>query len=706
MKILFATSECAPFSKSGGLADVAFSLPPALKKAGDEVEIITPYYQCVKKRFGDKITYVKDITVQLGWRSLYCGLMRGELNGVTVWFVDNQEFFDRPKLYGYDDDPLRFAFFSRAVIDLLPEYSFRPDIIHCNDWETALVIMYLKSEQVYRPELKSVKTVYTIHNIAYQGQYAASMLEDVFGLDGGWYAGGLGYEYEHRHDINLMKGAMLMADAVSTVSPNYARELHFAQYAYGLQDVVDMIDSRLFGILNGIDEEHYNPATDPVIPANFSPDNMAGKAKCKREIQKQFDLIQAAEWPLLGFVARLNEQKGIELMKQILPGLMDLGIQLIVFGQGDQQYVDYFNWAKAKWPGMVGFSSNYNEETASAVFAGADMYLMPSRFEPCGLSQMMAMRYGTVPIVHATGGLRDSVRAYKEFDGLGTGFSFVDYTAKALYLVIVDAIKVYFGDREMFNTMRRRCMEQDLSWEKSAVQYQRMYAEIADLEHSQKREVPFEKAYAKLRDAYYRIDVENRRKHPGIVADDYDRVIQIHFFGRSEGTMYTKYAQGELEIQPYTYKAADAYVDASYDTLVDIASGKKSFDNMFLNGQIKISGNLSKGYEMRKLLAPIPGEAPRSVRTVKLDPETQEEKGKEAPKAEVPKTEVKEAPKAEVKEAPKAEAPKAEVKEAPKAEAPKAEVKKAPAKKAPAKKAPAKKAPAKKAPAKKPAKEG
>ncbi|MBQ9643026.1 MAG: glycogen/starch synthase [Lachnospiraceae bacterium] len=686
MKILFASSECAPFSKSGGLADVAFSLPPALKKAGDEVEIVTPYYQCVQKRFGDQITYVKNITVHLGWRDLYCGLFRGELNGVTVWFVDNKEFFDRPKLYGYDDDPLRFAFFSHAVIDLLPEYSFRPDIIHCNDWETALVIMYLKSEQVYRPELKSVKTVYTIHNIAYQGQYAASLLEDVFGLDGGWYAGGLGYEYENRHDINLMKGAMLMADAVSTVSPNYARELHFPQYAYGLQDVVDSIDSRLYGILNGIDEEHYNPATDPVIPANFTSDNMAGKAKCKREIQKQFGLVQSAEWPLLGFVARLNEQKGIELMKQILPGLMDLGIQLIVFGQGDQQYVDYFNWAKAKWPGMVGFSSNYNEETASAVFAGADMYLMPSRFEPCGLSQMMAMRYGTVPIVHATGGLRDSVRAYKEFDGLGTGFAFVDYTPKALYLVIVDAIKVYFGDRETFNTMRRRCMEQDLSWEKSAVQYQRMYADIADLEHSQKREVPFEKAYAKLRDAYYRIDVENRRKHPGIVADDYDRVIQIHFFGRSEGTMYTKYAQGELEIQPYTYKAADAYVDASYDTLVDIASGKVTFDKMFLSGQVKINGNLSKGYEMRKLLAPIPGEAPRNVRTVKLDPETQEEKAPAAKK----EPEVKAAAPKKEPEA-KAAAPKKEAE----VKAPASEKKPA-AKKAPAKKPAAKKAPAKK----------
>ena len=607
MKILFAASECAPFSKSGGLADVAFSLPPALKKAGDEIEIITPYYQCVQKKYADQVQYVKNITVQLGWRQLYCGLFKGELNGVTVWFVDNKEFFDRPKLYGYDDDPLRFAFFSRAVIELIPEYGFRPEIIHCNDWETALVIVYLKDQQVVRPDLKNIRTVFTIHNIAYQGQYGADMLENVFGLDGGWYAGGLGYEFDGRHDVNLMKGAMLMADAVSTVSPNYARELHYPQYGCGLEKTVDVIDSRLYGILNGIDEDHYDPAKDPVIPANFTVSDLKGKSICKLTIQKQFGLVQTTEWPLLAAVARLNEQKGFELIKQVLPGLMDLGVQLIVFGQGEQRYIDYFNWAKQKWPGMVGFSSDYTEETASAIFAGADMYLMPSRFEPCGLSQMMAMRYGTVPIVHATGGLRDSVRAYKEFDGLGTGFAFVDYNAKSLYLTIVDALKVYFGDQETFSLMRRRCMEQDLSWNKSAVQYQRMYAEIADLQHTQKKEISFEKAYAKLRDAYYKIDIANRKAHPDLISSDYERVIQIHFFGRAEGTMYVKYSGGELEVQPYSYKEADAYVDGSYDTLLSIADGTVTFDSMFLNGQLKINGNLSKGYEMRKFLAPIPG---------------------------------------------------------------------------------------------------
>ena len=475
MKILFVTSECAPFSKSGGLADVAFSLPPALKKTGDEIAIIAPYYQCTRERFADQITLVKQTEVRLGDRVMYCGLHRGELNGVTIWFIENEHFFHRPSLYGYGDDSLRFAFFCRAVIDLLGELDFMPGVLHCNDWETALAIIYLKNDAVVRDELKDIKTVYTIHNIAYQGQFGSRELTDVFALPEGWYDGGLGYEYQGRRDINLMKGAMLMADAVSTVSPTYARELHFPTFGMGLQGVVDMIDGKMYGILNGIDMDHYDPTKDPMIPYHFTPDDMYGKKLCKREIQKIFGLAQEDEWPLLCSVARLNEQKGIELIKQILPGLMDMGVQLIVFGQGEQQYVDYFNWAKENWPGQIGFSDKYNEPMASKVFAGADMYLMPSRFEPCGLSQMMAMRYGTVPIVHETGGLKDSVRAYKDFDGIGDGFAFSEYAAKNLYLAISEAVKVYFADEEMFNKLRRRCMTKDFSWDKSARAYNAMY---------------------------------------------------------------------------------------------------------------------------------------------------------------------------------------------------------------------------------------
>lgn len=602
MNILFVTSECAPFSKSGGLADVAFSLPPALKQGGDDISIITPLYQCTRESHGSEIFPVKTCTITLGERRLECGLYRGELNGVTVWFIENEHFFHRPRLYGYGDDALRFAFFCRAVIDLLNDLGPLPQILHCNDWETALAIIYLKNEQVVKPKLKHIKTVYTIHNIAYQGQFGAAELTGTFALPQGWYDGGLGYEFEGRHDINLMKGAMLMADAVSTVSPTYARELHYPYYAHGLQGVVDLVDHKLYGILNGIDEKHYDPEHDPLIPYHFTADDRSGKAKCKREIQRLFGLSPEPEWPLLASVARLVEQKGIELIKQILPQLMDMGVQLIVFGQGDPQYIEYFNWAKQNWPGQLGFSSDYNEPMASAIFAGADMYLMPSRFEPCGLSQMMAMRYGTVPIVHETGGLKDSVRAYKDFDGIGDGFAFSDYQAKDLYLAIQEAVKLYFADEPMFDKLRRRCMTKDFSWTKSAQQYNRMYDEISD--GGSAGDLSFEEAFAQLKHAYEENDRVNKATHAMQVREDYHLTVQIHISGRGAGTMHVRFADGELHVDPVALEHADAYVDCSFDNLLDMARGIVTTDKLYLSGQLKLSGNLSKGFEIRHVLAP------------------------------------------------------------------------------------------------------
>ena len=605
MKILFVTSECAPFSKSGGLADVAFSLPPALKKTGDEIAIIAPYYQCTRERFADQITLVKQTEVRLGDRVMYCGLHRGELNGVTIWFIENEHFFHRPSLYGYGDDSLRFAFFCRAVIDLLGELDFMPGVLHCNDWETALAIIYLKNDAVVRDELKDIKTVYTIHNIAYQGQLGSRELTDVFALPEGWYDGGLGYEYQGRRDINLMKGAMLMADAVSTVSPTYARELHFPTFGMGLQGVVDMIDGKMYGILNGIDMDHYDPTKDPMIPYHFTPDDMYGKKLCKREIQKIFGLAQEDEWPLLCSVARLNEQKGIELIKQILPGLMDMGVQLIVFGQGEQQYVDYFNWAKENWPGQIGFSDKYNEPMASKVFAGADMYLMPSRFEPCGLSQMMAMRYGTVPIVHETGGLKDSVRAYKDFDGIGDGFAFSGYAAKNLYLAISEAVKVYFADEEMFDKLRRRCMTKDFSWDKSARAYNAMYDDITPgTQVVATGEVPFTEAYENLKHAIennHKLNVQTGAYRKG---PDYHRIFQLKLSGRSEGMMHVEFNGFDCEVRPVPHFGCDVTIDCSYDNLLDMTRGLVSAGKLYKNGQLRIEGSLSKGFEIRHMLVP------------------------------------------------------------------------------------------------------
>lgn len=600
MKILFATSECAPFSKSGGLADVAFSLPPALKKAGNEVAIITPLYQGIREKFGKGFKLIKETGIHMGYATQYCGLYRGELDGVSVYFIDNEGMFNRPKLYGYDDDAYRFAYFCRAVIDLIEDLEFLPEILHCNDWETALAIIYLKNDQGWRSCLQGIKTVYTIHNIAYQGQFGEIELGRTFDLNWGWYEGGLGYEYEGRRDINLMKGAMLMADAVSTVSPTYARELHDPAFGCGLQGVADMVEYKLYGILNGINMDHYDPTLDTQIPFNFSVDDMEGKAKCKASIQEKFGLRQEASWPLLASVARLVEQKGIELVKEILPGLMDMGVQLIVFGQGDQQYIDYFNWAKERWPGQLGFSCDYTEKMASEIFAGADMYLMPSRFEPCGLSQMMAMRYGTVPIVHETGGLKDSVRPYSDFDGIGDGFSFRTYSGKALYQAILQAVKLYFGQEDIFAILRRRGMTKDFSWDKSAQHYMQMYGEI--VESNQGEELSFEDAFKKLKRLYRQIDNKNRKEYRQSFSDEYYRVIQIQITGRGAGVMYLKFTNSSFDVEPYNYEGADATITCSFDNLMGMAKGKISPRKLFMTGQLKMTGNIVKGIELRDLL--------------------------------------------------------------------------------------------------------
>ena len=617
MKILFVTSECAPFSKSGGLADVAFSLPPALADSGNEIAVITPLYQCVKENFGSALKTVWTGSIALGGCERYCGLLRGENHGVTMWFVDNEEFFLRPRLYGYDDDKLRFAWFSRAVIDLLHQLDFMPDILHCNDWESALSVIYLKNDQVTREDLRKIKSVYTIHNIAYQGQFAANELEDTFALPGGWYQGGLGFEYEGRHDINLMKGAMLMADAVSTVSPTYARELHFPAFGMGLQGVADIIEGKLFGIMNGIDMDHYDPEKDKRLPYAFSVKNMTGKARCKKQLQRKFGLEEEPRFPLFCSVARLVEQKGIELIKELLPRLMELGIQLIIYGQGDQSYIDYFNECVKLWPGQLGFSSDYNENTASEVFAGSDFYLMPSRFEPCGLSQMMAMRYGTVPIVHETGGLKDSVRPYSEFDGIGDGFSFSSYQSKDLLLAIMAALRVYLSDEKTFALLRRRCMEKDFSWKRSAEQYERMYGSIFEGELN--AVIPFEEAFDTLKEIYAKLIAKNQSRFRDSFPDKYHRVVQIHMTGRASGYFYLEFINHDgaesFNMEPYTYIGADGYITASYDNLLGMADGTVDPDRLFRNGQLKVEGNIAKSADLRMLL-----KIPESNKTTMLFP--------------------------------------------------------------------------------------
>ena len=599
MKILFVTSECAPYSKSGGLADVAFSLPPALLKTGNEIEIITPYYKCVGERFEKEIEFKDSLNVVLGERSLYCGLLRGELNGVPVWFIDNQDLFERDRLYGYRDDKFRFAWFSKAVIDVLNRIDFVPEILHCNDWETALAIIYLKNDQSERSDYRNIRTVYTIHNIAYLGQFGREELNNTFALDQGWYEGALSYEYEGRQDVNLMKGAMLMADAVSTVSPTYARELHTTRFGKGLEGVCDLVESKMYGILNGIDPDHYDPGKDKRIPAKFTAKDKSGKQKCKEYIQDEFGIRKQKDWPLFAVVARLVEQKGVDLIRELLPEMMKKGLQLIIFGQGDREYTDFFYDCVNKYPGQFGFSDQYTEEMAAKVFAGADFYLMPSAFEPCGLSQMMAMRYGTVPIVHETGGLKDTVRPYSDFDGIGDGFSFPQYTAKSLMLAIDAAIKVYFAEREVFEVIRDRCMKKDFSWNKSAQTYLKMYSDICGTSHDPN--VTFEDAYEVLEVIYGDLE-EYRNAYLALQEDDYHNVCQIRIEGPGEGTFYVKFTKAGMEMAPYDYKGYDVAIATNFDNLYRMATGQVSPDRLFVNGQLKVDGNISKGAELKYLI--------------------------------------------------------------------------------------------------------
>ena len=602
MRIWYVSSECAPFSKSGGLADVAFSLPPVLQATGDEVEIVTPLYGSTRARFGDQMTFRGTYPVTLRGERIDAEVYQGERDGVPVWFIGQESLFGREKLYGYDDDAWRFAFFSKAVIALLGLLSPIPDILHCNDWETAAAILYLKDLQEEDDRFRAIRTVYTIHNIAYQGQYAREKMHSVFGLDESWYDRGLIYGYEGREDINLMKGAMMMADAVTTVSPTYARELHHPQFGQGLQGVIDYVDGKLYGILNGIDVNAYDPSQDTGISASFSAEDLSGKAVCKAAVQRHFGLTPEPDWPLVAVVARLVEQKGFDLIREALPGLMDLGVQLIVFGQGDPEYTGYFRWAQQNWAGQMGFSDDYSEAVANEVFAGADFYLMPSRFEPCGLSQMMAMRYGTVPIVRETGGLRDSVRPYSTFDGIGEGFAFSEYAAKDLYLAVLQAVKVYLGDPDTFRTLRVRCMQKDFSWERSAEQYRRMYHEVFMSGH--KEGITFQQAFENIREAYERVDRWNREHHADKIREGFHRVLEIELVGEGAGWLYIEISTDGHKVEPWSYHDADAHIKCSYHHLMRMMRGETTAPRLFMKGRLKITGNLAKGFEIKNLLTP------------------------------------------------------------------------------------------------------
>lgn len=475
MKVLYAASEAVPFCKTGGLADVAGSLPPALAAQGVETAVILPLYRLVKERFADRLTFLCYDYVDLAWRHAYCGLFSLKKDGVTWYFLDNEQYFGRPELYGCADDGERFGFFSRAVVKMLDHLDFWPDVIHCNDWQTALIPIYLKDDGVREERYRSVRTVLTIHNIEYQGRYDPYCLGGLFGLDRGWVDDGT---LLLDGDLNLLKGAILTADAVNAVSPTYAQELKNPYFAHRMEGILTQCGYKLSGVLNGIDMKLYDPAADPRIAANYTAENISGKAADKAELQKELGLRPEPETPIIAMVSRLVTHKGLDLIREVMGDIMELPVQFVLLGSGDAAYEDFFRHAAERWPERMAIRLGYDEALSMAIYAGADLFLMPSRSEPCDLSQMIAMRYGTVPIVRETGGLKDTVQPYEAWRDAGTGFTFANYSSADMLHVLREAAYLYKDYPDAFARLRRRAMERDFSWNRSAGDYLKIYAAV------------------------------------------------------------------------------------------------------------------------------------------------------------------------------------------------------------------------------------
>ncbi len=476
MKILFASSEVVPFIKTGGLADVAGSLPQALAKEGHEVKVILPLYEGVDQEWREQMTFVKCFNVTLAWRQVYCGIFELEREDVTYWFVDNEYYFKRWQIYGHFDDCERFAYFSRAIIEAPGQLDWAPDIIHCNDWQTALVPVYLLEEKYRIPQLASTKTVFTIHNIEYQGRYGDQVLQDVIGLDRSYFNEGM---LAFHRDVNLMKGGIMASSFVTTVSPTYAQELRTPFYAHGLDGVINQQSFKLEGILNGIDTDLYDPAQREDLAATFTVKSLAkGKAACKKALQQTTGLKENPDVPVIACVSRLVGHKGFSLVTDALHDIMGLDVQMVVLGTGDWQYEEAFRRAQGQYPGRFSAQLTYSASLSNMVYAGADLFLMPSVSEPCGLSQMIAMRFGTVPVVRETGGLKDTVTPYNKFEGTGRGFTFSNISAGDMTWVLREAVELYHSNKKAWRGLQKEGMTADFSWSSSAKQYLDIYQRV------------------------------------------------------------------------------------------------------------------------------------------------------------------------------------------------------------------------------------
>ena len=476
LKVLFAASECVPFIKTGGLADVVGALPPVLKAQGIDVRVILPLYSEIPEEFKSRMKTVATFEAELGWRKQYCGIETLEYQGITYYFVDNRYYFDRPYVYGMGGDEYeRFAFFCRAVLDALPRVDFQPDILHCHDWQAGMIPALHKIQYQYLPFYSNMKSMMTIHNLQYQGVFDRRAVQDCLGLGDGLFTSD---KLEFYGAANFLKSGLVYCDWITTVSPSYAKEITTAYYGERLDGLLRARHSELTGVLNGIDMDAYDPAKDDAIAAHYSAARPAGKAKCKLALQREMGLHEDLAVPVIGMVTRLSGQKGLDLVDCLLPEIMETGCQLVILGKGDRRYVDLFNWAQANWPGRVAARFEMNMPLSHRIYAGADMFLMPSLFEPCGLSQLIALRYGTLPIVRETGGLRDTVLSYNEFTGEGNGFSFFNYNAHDMLAVIRRAVTYYCEKQDIWKKMMKRGLTGDYSWDKSAGEYIALYRKL------------------------------------------------------------------------------------------------------------------------------------------------------------------------------------------------------------------------------------
>lgn len=479
LRVLFATSEATPFAKTGGLGDVGGSLPQALKEAGVRVSVIMPKYSTIPAEYLEKLEHVADFYMPLSWRNVFCGIEKLVHDGIDFYFVDNEDYFYRDQPYGYFDDGERFAFFAKAIVEAI-EYvpELECDILHCNDWQTAMAPVFLREFYQGDGRHENIRTVFTVHNVKFQGQYSDFVLGDILGLED--IPAAASQLRCDKDSINYMKGALCYSDFLTTVSPTYAEELKMPFFGEGLDGEFRRRADIVRGVLNGIDLREWNPADDPHIPAAFSVGDMAGKAECKRALQEELGLPQDPERPVVGLVSRLTAQKGMDLVNYAMDALVERGFHVVVLGTGDRNYEDsmrYFEW---RYPEAVRACILFDNDFAHRVYAGSDLFLMPSQFEPCGLSQMISMRYGTLPVVRETGGLADSVTAYNQFTGEGNGFSFANFNADEMAGTLMMAADLFENDRATWDKLVEQAMETDFSWARSAQQYLDIYFALHD----------------------------------------------------------------------------------------------------------------------------------------------------------------------------------------------------------------------------------